>query len=167
MDHSLALDFQRRPRRLTLVLAAIAAVEAVVIVVAAIVLLAKPVARKVRSAAIDHARASLATKTGPETPAGKPTLPRGKTAVIVLNGNGVTGAAAAAAGPVRRIGYRIRAVDNAHRSDYPHSVVMYRKGFRPEAMRLGRDLGVNIVGPLDGIRVGELHRAQLVYLVGG
>jgi hypothetical protein len=168
VDHSLATPVDFRHNRLTFVLGAIAAAEALVILAAAVVLLAKPLARKVKSAAIDQAAASLsAHKTGPKTPAGKPTLPRTKTAVIVLNGNGVTGAAAAAARPVRRLGYPIRKVDNAHRSDYPHSVVMYRKGFRPEAMRLGRDLHVKIVGPLDGIRVGEMHRAQLVYVVGG
>jgi hypothetical protein len=153
---------------LTLLLGAIAAAEGIVIVVAAVFLLAKPLAHKVRDVAAHHAEASLtAHKVGPKSPPGKPTLPRSKTAVIVLNGNGVTGAAAAASRPVKRLGYRIREIGNAHRSDYPHSVVMFRKGFRPEAVRLGRDVGVTIVGPLDGIRVGELHRAQLVYVVGG
>jgi len=168
VEHSLATPVDFRRNRLTFLLGAIAAAEALVILVASVVLLAKPLARKVKSAAIDQAAASLsAHKTGPKTPTGKPTLPRTKTAVIVLNGNGITGAAAAAARPVHRLGYPIRKVDNAHRSDYPRSVVMFRKGFRPEAMRLGRDLHVKIVGPLDGIRVGEMHRAQLVYVVGG
>lgn len=170
MDHPLAAPIEYGPRRLTFVLGTVAAVEALVILAAGVMLLAKPIARSLRHAAVEHATASLmpkTKKTGPTTPAGRPQLPRTKTAVLVLNGNGVTGAAAAASAPVKALGYPIKAVGNARRSDYPQSVVMYKRGFRAEGLRLGRDLHVKIVGPLDGIRVGDMHRAQLAYVIGG
>ncbi len=170
MEHSLVTPLEYGPRRLTFVLGTIAAVEGLVILAVAVVMLAKPIARHLRHAAVEHATASLmpkTKKTGPASPAGKPKLSRTKTSVLVLNGNGVTGAAAAASAPVKQLGYRIKAVGNAHRSDYPQSVVMYKRGYRAEGLRLGRDLHVKIVGPLDGIRVGEMHRAQLAYVIGG
>ena len=55
---------------------------------------------------------------------------------------------------------------NASRSDFTRSVVMYRKGFRPEAERLARDVGVKAVGPLDGLRPKELMGAHVAYVVG-
>jgi hypothetical protein len=92
-------------------------------------------------------------------------LPRTRTTVLVLNGNGRTGAAAAAASRVHGRGYRIGAVANAPR-EVRRSIVMYRPGFAGEGHRLGRDLGVTLVGPLDGMRVRALGRAQLVFILG-
>jgi hypothetical protein len=43
---------------------------------------------------------------------------------------------------------------------------MYRAGFAPEALRLARDLGIRMVGPLDGIRSGQLGGAHAVVVVG-
>jgi hypothetical protein len=43
---------------------------------------------------------------------------------------------------------------------------MYRPGFAGEGRRLGRDLGVKIVGPLDGMRKHDLHGAQVVFILG-
>jgi LytR cell envelope-related transcriptional attenuator len=91
--------------------------------------------------------------------------PRGKTVVLVLNGNGRTGAAAAAASRVQRRGYKVGTVTNAPRQ-VPRSIVMYRPGFAGEGRRLGKDLGVRFVTPLDGMRRGQLGRAQLVFIVG-
>ena len=91
--------------------------------------------------------------------------PRHKLTVLVLNGNGRTGAAASAAGRVRSRGYRIGAVTNAPRG-VPRSIVMYRPGFAGEGRRLGRDLGVKLVTPLDGMRAHALGRAQLVFILG-
>jgi hypothetical protein len=91
--------------------------------------------------------------------------PRSRTVVLVLNGNGRTGAAATAASRVQRRGYRIGAVTNAPRQ-VPRSIVMYRPGFAGEGRRLGKDLGVRFVTPLDGMRRGQLGRAQLVFIVG-
>jgi len=94
-------------------------------------------------------------------------LSRARTTVLVLNGNGRTGAAAAAASRVRSRGYRIGKVGNAPRSDFSRSMVMYRPGFAGEGHRLGRDLGVKLVGPLDGMRVRDLRSAQVVFILGG
>jgi hypothetical protein len=87
--------------------------------------------------------------------------------VVVLNGNGRQGAAAAAASRVSRKGYRIGLVTNAPRQDYVTSLVMYRRGFEGEAQRLARDLGVKVVSPLDGVRKSQLEGAQAVLILGG
>jgi hypothetical protein len=86
--------------------------------------------------------------------------------VLVLNGNGRHGAAGAAADRLRRRGYRIGGVTNARRMDYARSLVMYRRGFAGEGARLARDLGVAVVGPLDGMRPSQLQRSHLVLIVG-
>ncbi len=93
-------------------------------------------------------------------------LPRRRVEVLVLNGNGRPGAAGAAADRVRQKGYRIGAVANAKRHDYPQSLVLYRTGFAGEGRRFARDLGVRVVGPLDGMRKSELHGAHVVYILG-
>jgi LytR cell envelope-related transcriptional attenuator len=91
--------------------------------------------------------------------------PRAKTVVMVLNGNGRTGAAAAAASRVQRRGYGVGTVTNAPRQ-VARSIVMYRPGFAGEGRRLGKDLGVRLVTPLDGMRGGQLGRAHVVFIVG-
>ena len=92
-------------------------------------------------------------------------LPRSHVHVLVLNGNGRTGAAADAATRVRRHGYKIGGVGNS-RKLVGRSLVMYRPGFAGEGRRLARDLGVKIVGPLDGLRKRDLHGAQVVFILG-
>jgi LytR cell envelope-related transcriptional attenuator len=86
--------------------------------------------------------------------------------VIVLNGSGRNGAAAAEARVVRRRGYEVAGVSNASRMDYTQTLVMYRPGFGSEGARLGRDLHVGAVSPLDGMRVSGLAGAQLVVILG-
>jgi hypothetical protein len=86
--------------------------------------------------------------------------------VLVLNGNGRTGAAATAASTVGGHGYRISAVANAPRMDYPRSIVLFRRGFEGEAKRLAKDVGVQVVGPLDGMKTSQLHGAHLVFILG-
>jgi hypothetical protein len=93
-------------------------------------------------------------------------LARGKVGVMVLNGNGRQGAAAAAAARVRRHGYRIRSIGNAGRMTYARSLVMYRTGYEGEGRRLAHDLGIRVVAPLDGMRPAQLHGAQAVVVVG-
>ena len=116
-------------------------------------------------------RALAPTKTHVRAVTHKPThapvarRPRHKTVVLVLNGNGRTGAAAAAAARVRSRGYGIGKVTNAPREG-PRSLVMYKPGFAGEGRRLGRDLGVKLVTPLDGMRARDLGRSQLVFILG-
>ena len=83
----------------------------------------------------------------------------------MLNGHGRSGAAASAASRVSARGYKIGAVTNAPQR-VPRSIVMYRPGFAGEGRRLGRDLGVQLVTPLDGMRGSQLGRAQLVFILG-
>ena len=172
MDHPIRLDrveLAVRPwRTATVLIAAVAAVELVLLVVVAGALLAKP--EPVSRTAAPKAKAAAVAKAAPRTQATKAAvaeLPRRKVRVVVLNGNGRQGAAAAAAARVSGRGYRIGVVANAPRHDYPRSLVMYRPGFEGEARRLARDLGVTVVGPLDGMRPAQLHGAHAVFILGG
>jgi hypothetical protein len=94
-------------------------------------------------------------------------LPRRKVSVVVLNGNGLQGAAATASARIGHRGYRISLVGNAPTHDYPSSMVMYRPGFAAEGKRLARDLGIRLVSPLDGMRPRQLHGAHTVVILGG
>ena len=167
MEHS--LPQVRSPwRTATLVASAVAAFELVVLVVLGIALLAEPVSQHVRKAAEQQVLAPVAKKK-PVAKAGAdvPKLTRAETSVTVLNGNGRSGAAAEAADSVRRFGYTIGTVGNAPRTDVPRTMVMYRDGYRPEAARLAKDLGVKIVGPLDGLRPADLLGAHVALVLGG
>lgn len=99
--------------------------------------------------------------------AAHPLRPRSHVRVLVLNGNGVTGAAGIASQRLERRGYRIGGAANAPRHDYARSLVMYLPGWAKEARRLGRDAGVRSVSPLDGLRRSRLHGAKVVLLLGG
>ena len=100
------------------------------------------------------ARAAIPSRPEPK----RATLSRGQTSVLVLNGNGVAGAAAAEASRARARGYRVAGTANAPQT-YGRTVVMYRAGRRPEAKRLAADMGVALVGPLDGLSPRQLHGA--------
>jgi hypothetical protein len=95
----------------------------------------------------------------------RPTLARTQTRVLVLNGNGITGAAAAESDALSARGYKVSGTGNAAQS-YGQSVVLYRPGRLPEAKRLAADEAIPLVGPLDGITVRELHGAHLVIVLG-
>lgn len=160
-------------RTATLVASLVAAVELVLLVVAALLLLAKPLAHAVQRHAEASATAPAAKKTAPlvhmakkRAAVVKPTLLRSHTGVLVLNGNGRTGAASAAAAKLDGIGYRVRGKGNAKRQDYASTVVMYRRGYEGDGERLARDLHVKVVGPLDGLKPSALHGAQLVVVLG-
>jgi hypothetical protein len=86
--------------------------------------------------------------------------------VLVLNGNGRSGAAGEAASVVQSIGYKVSATGNARRMNFPRSIVMFRPGFKGEAKRLAKDVRVTSVTPLDGMRASDLGGAQLVLIVG-
>lgn len=180
MDHPIRLESVElavRPwRTAVLVVAAIAAVELILLVMLGGALLAKPTStptgQATAASTAAHAKATPKAKPRPAptrtTKAAAPAqLPRRKVTVVVLNGNGRQGAAATAASRVSRRGYRIGLVANAPSHDYATSLVMYRPGFRGEASRLARDLGVKVVSPLDGVRPSQLHGAQAVLILGG
>jgi hypothetical protein len=151
-------------RTATLVASGVAALELVLLLIIGIALLSKPLAAHAKQSA--ELRALGIDKVPSARPEPKSTtLTRGKTGVLVLNGNGIAGAAAAEASRLRARGYPVSATGNAARS-YGRSVVMYRPGRLPEGKRLAADLGISLVGPLDGIALRELHRAQLVVVLG-
>jgi hypothetical protein len=165
-----APDALVRPwRRATIVASLIAAVELVALVGAGALLLAKPLAHVVRKQAEVHALAPAKRSPAPLARTVLPTIPkltRSQTRVLVLNGNGRTGAASAEADRLRGLGYMISGTGNAPRHDYASTVVMFRPGFHAEAQRLAHDLKLKIVGPLDGLRPSQLMGAHLVVLLG-
>jgi len=171
-------------RRIAIVVGIVAAVELALLVVAGVSLIAKPVQSSMKRAAAEQARTAPAKKAATHAvavakhaahPAAVSAaiaaavevhLPRTKTAVLVLNGIGTPGAAGRTAERMRAQGYRIDGVTNAARMDYTRTTIMYRPGFGGEAARLGRDLKVPLVGPLDGMHTTDLGAAQLVVIVG-
>jgi hypothetical protein len=166
-----AHELVRPWRTATIVASLVAAVELVLLIGAGGLLVAKPLSRALQRQAEATAFAP-AKKAKPvfvrpkPQPVGKPKLARSHTAILVLNGNGQDGAASAAAARLQHLGYKVSATGNARRQDYAASVVMYRPGYRPEAARLARDLGVKVVGPLDGIHTAALHGGQLAVILG-
>jgi uncharacterized iron-regulated membrane protein len=180
-------------RRIALFAGVVAGVELVLLVVAGISLIAQPVQSKVEERALEQAgtpaqqKAAATAKAAAErkeaaakaaadrtrtpvvaasTSPGKPSLHRTRTAVLVLNGVGTPGAAARTAEAVAAKGYKIGGITNAATMDYTRTTIMYRPGFRAEAARLGADMRVKLVGPLDGMRPRDLSGAQLVVIVG-
>jgi hypothetical protein len=176
VDHPLpSPDALVRPwRRATIVASTVAAIELVALVGAGVALLAKPLARHMRVAAeaqaftpvVKHKAKPHKAVIPPKPKAQAAQLSRHQTTVLVLNGNGERGAAGAAASRLQGRGYRVGSTANARRTDYASSVVMYRPGFRPEGVRLAHDLGVRIVGPLDGMKLRDLHGSRLVLILG-
>lgn len=142
--------------------AGIATLELLGLVVVGVALIAKPVMHRAQA----EAAAAPAKRQQAKTPT-RALLPRGATSVTVLNGSGLAGAAAAQASRVRARGYLVGEVGNAPRTGYGRSVVMYRAGRHPEALRLARDLHIRLVSPLDGLRPRDLLGAQLAVVVGG
>ena len=149
-------------RTIAVVAGGVATLELLILVVVGVALVAKPMAHRAISNA---AKAPAATKPKPEPML--PLLPRRLVSVTILNGNGVSGAAASEASRVHARGYIVGRVGNAPRGSYGTSVVMYRSGRSREGRRLARDLGIAIVSPLDGLRKGDLHGAKLAVVVGG
>ncbi len=85
---------------------------------------------------------------------------------MVLNGNGRNGAASEAADLVRSRNYLIAGTADAPRTDFARTIVMFRSGHRPEAVRLARDFKIKRIAPLDGVRVADLQGAHLALIVG-
>ena len=173
MDHPLAApDALVRPWRIAAYVGiSVAVVELVVLLVIGSGALLRTVSHSVQRAAEQQALAPSASTSAHRPTAARHTaatvaaLSPSRVHVLVLNGNGRAGAAAAAAARVRRRGYRISGVGNAPQH-IARSMVMYRPGFAGEGRVLARDLGVRIVGPLDGLRRRDLHGAQVVFVLG-
>ena len=96
----------------------------------------------------------------------RPVRSRAHVPVLVLNGNGVAGAAHAEAARLQSLGYRIGGAANAPHHAYARSMVMYVPGYVQEARRLSRETGIRLVAPVDGLTPASLRTARLVVLLG-
>ena len=172
MEYPVTLPPGRNWRTTALAAGVFAALELVVLVALAVAAFGLPFAAEQR----ERALASSGKASQPEAPSarmanGKEVVPaagqsRSETSVVVLNGNGLTGAADLASSGVRQRSYILTGTGNAPRSDFRRSLVMYRPGFEGEAYRLAKDIGVKRVAPLDGMRASDLMGAQLALIVG-
>jgi len=161
VEHAVSFEAVRPWRTAAVVASGVAAVELLALIVTATFLLGHSVTTHGAAAA-----KAASTKPATKTPAARAILPRTRTRVIVLNGNGQAGAAASEAAAIRSRGYRISAVGNAPQSTHGPTLVMYRPGFAAEGHRLARDAGIGIVTALNGLRPSSLQRAQLVIVLG-
>jgi hypothetical protein len=154
-----APELRPQPRwTATLVVCGVAALGLVLLLIVVFGMISRPSTADAKRAPAKH--------RAPGRPEPKrPTLTRAQTSVLVLNANGITGAAAAEASRARSRGYKVSGTGNTART-LGQSVVLYRPGHRPEARRLARDEGIPLVGPLDGITPRQLHGAQVVIVLG-
>jgi hypothetical protein len=169
------LELVRPWRRATLLASSIAGLELVALLVVGAVVVARPLAHAIQRKAVIQAHEQAATTPPAQVRRAlarqhaappKPKVPRSDTKVLVLNGNGRTGAAHAEAAKLQSLGYRIAGAADARRHDYATSLVMYRSGYRSEGVRLAHDLHVGVVGPLDGVSVAALQGGQLAVILG-
>jgi hypothetical protein len=157
-------------RRTAIVASALAAAELVALLALGGLVLGRSLAHQTPAQA--NAAAAAGTRPGPQTRSQLPVaphvarLPRSRTHVLVLNGNGRQGAAGDEAQTLRTLGYKIGGTRNAARMDYPTTIVLYRPGYHPEARRLAHDSGIRAVRPLDGLRPAQLRGSQLAVIVG-
>jgi LytR cell envelope-related transcriptional attenuator len=159
-------------RTATIVVGALAAIELVALALVGGTRLAhlfRP-ATRAPAAATAPAGQRTATQVKPlKLPAipSHPLLPRSRVSVLVLNGNGVTGAAATEAARLQARGYPLPAAKDAARHDYARSMVLFRPGYSAEAHRLARDTGIRLVSPVDGVGKAQLRGSPLVVILGG
>ena len=175
MDSPAQIELVRPWRTATLVATGVAALELLALVGLGMVVLGRSVAPHVHAAAA-HAAHPPKHHAAPQ-PAKRAHRPqahlvrllsRSKTAVLILNGNGINGAAAQAAAVVRSRGYAVTDTRNAPRIGYPTWRLMAAPGYAGEATRFARDMGLgrSRVGPLDGMIPRQLHGAKLVLILG-
>lgn len=168
MDHAQHLHHSFPWRTATVVVGAVAALELVVLIVIGAARLAP--ARTHSTTTATHPAAAKTVEPATRHVAAIPTHPlraRSKLSVLVLNGNGVSGAAGAEATTLQALGYGRSSSQNAPRHDYATSIVMYAPGYAQEGRRLGRDAGIHVVSLVDGMSRAQLKGSQLVVVLGG
>jgi LytR cell envelope-related transcriptional attenuator len=166
-------------RTATLVASAVALVELVGLIAVGAFLLAHPFSHAAKAKAasakvVRHtapARHAAVTATVPAKDIFAPLpshalRPRAHVRVLVLNADGVQGAAHAEAARLGSLGYPIGGAANAPSHHYAQSMVMYVPGYVREARRLAHDAGIRMVAPVDGIRGSTLMASKLVVLLG-
>jgi hypothetical protein len=166
VEHAPHLSHPFPWRAATLVVGAIAAAELVVLIGIG----AMHVMPSHKSAAAAPRTTVKAASVRPAInvppPPSHPLESRAQTGVLVLNGNGRQGAASSQAVQLQTLGYSVTGAENAPRHDYAQSMVMYVRGFLPEARRLARDIGVRVVSPVDGLTPSRLQGSKVVVLLG-
>jgi hypothetical protein len=100
------------------------------------------------------------------TPFAVPLRPRSRISVLVLNGNGISGAAGTEATHLLARGYRHAIPTDAPSHDYARSLVLYRPGWQQEAKRLARDAKIPTVASLDGVVAPAYAHVPLVVILG-
>lgn len=165
MEHAGPIPNHVSWRLATLVVGAIAVLELVALIGIGVVQLAPKRHASAARAAVPQVAHVQAKPAAPRPPTHS-LRPRAAVRVLVLNGNGVQGAAAAEASHLRVSGYRIGGARNAARHNYAHSMVLYVPGWIKEARRLARDAGVRLVAPVDGLRPSTLRGSKLVVVLG-
>jgi hypothetical protein len=161
VEHAYAVELSRW-RTATIVASALALAELVALAVIGATMLAHTVSHTVQRAAVDKVAGPAPAQ---HRSARGPVLARSDTAVLVLNANGIAGAAASAATRLRARGYIVSGVGNAD-SQTTRTMVMYRGRYLREARRLARDAGGAVVTPLDGLKPSQLMGAQLALVLG-
>jgi LytR cell envelope-related transcriptional attenuator len=121
--------------------------------------------------ALFHERGATPSESRPgrvseSTPRTTPLRPRSRISVLVLNGNGISGAAGGEATTVLARGYRHAIPTDAPSPDYARSVVLFRPGWQQEAGRLARDARIPAVAPLDGRVAPAYAHVPLVLILG-
>ena len=95
-----------------------------------------------------------------------PLRPRSRLSVLVLNGNGASGAAGTEATTILARGYRHAIPSDATQLDYARSLVLFRPGWQREAERLARDVKIRTVATLDGRVAPEYAHVPLIVILG-
>ncbi len=95
-----------------------------------------------------------------------PLRPRSRLSVLVLNGNGASGAAGTEATTILTRGYRHAIPSDAPQLDYASSLVLFRPGWQREAERLARDAKIPTVATLDGRVAPEYAHVPLIVILG-
>ena len=159
-------DLVRPWRRATVVASAVAAVELVLLLALGAMLVAKPLSHAIEHHAVASASRPAAIVSAPaeEGSGGDPPHARARRQGAAARPRADHGPERQRpgrrgrdeAGRLQHLGYKISGTANAHRQDYASSVVMYVAGYRAEGMRLGKDLGVKVVG---AARRGRPQRA--------
>ena len=174
MNHPTTFTREVPWKTTALVAAGFAAFELLFILVVGLALIGKAVTGGEGTGSAAPVATPAAKTAGPGStpgkaspaPAARPKLARNETSVIVLNGNGGPGAASEKADLVQTRSYLIAGTANAPRTDFARSLVMFRPGYRPEAVRLAKDFKIGRVTPLDGLRPSDLQGAHVAYIVG-
>ncbi len=114
----------------------------------------------------ERTRPAAAADHAPKKPLAAPLRPRFRISVLVLNGNGLSGAAGGLATDLLATGYHHAIPADAPSLDYARSLVLFRPGWQREAERLSRDARIPTVAPLDGRVAPEYASVPLVVILG-